>query len=362
VTFSPPADDGGGDITGYTVTATDITNSGNGGQTATGSDSPISVTGLVNGDSYTFSVTATNAAGTGPPSDASNTIQAGQAPTITSASSLTTAAGAAFTYPVTTTGAPLPAITVATGSSLPTGVALTDNADGTATLSGTDQVAVGHYTFGLQAANGISPDATQTFALTVQSLPTTSILVPSTGATLSGTAATLDASATNATNVEFLLFGGSFGFSPPVICTATPTAYGWLCSWNTTTVPNGSYTLVSYASGPGGNAASSGVGIKVKNPLPTTSILVPSEGATLSGSGSVLDASAMNATSVSFALFGGSYGRNGQVIGTATQTAYGWIYVWNTASVANGNYTLVSFAASPVGYTTSAGVAVIVHN
>ena len=77
--------------------------------------------------------------------------------------------------------------------------------------------------------------------------PTTSVLVPSNGATLSGTAATLDASASNAMSVEFRLFGGVFGYNAPVLCTATPTIYGWLCGWNTTTVPNGSYVLVSEA-------------------------------------------------------------------------------------------------------------------
>ena len=55
----------------------------------------------------------------------------------------------------------------------------------------------------------------------------------------------LDASATNAISVEFQLFGGVYGFYGPIICTATPTYYGWLCSWNTTTVPNGSYLLSS---------------------------------------------------------------------------------------------------------------------
>src|SRR5580698_2347968 len=113
--------------------------------------------------------------------------------------------------------------------------------------------------------------------------PTTSILVPSNGATLSGTAATLDASASNSTSVKFLLFGGSYGYNAPVLCTATLAYYGWVCSWNTTTVPNGSYTLVSEASGAGGTAYG-GVSITVNNPLPTSSVLIPSNGATLSGS------------------------------------------------------------------------------
>ena len=90
------------------------------------------------------------------------------------------------------------------------------------------------------------------------------MLIPSNGATLSGSTY-LDASASNATSVEFRLFGGIYGYNAPVICTATPTYYGWLCGWNTTTVPNGAYVLVSLATGSGGTAASPGVSITIKN-------------------------------------------------------------------------------------------------
>lgn len=76
VVFSAPASNGGSSITNYTATSSP------GSITASGSSSPIVVTGLSNGTSYTFTVTATNAIGTSSPSAASNSVTpaAGSAP------------------------------------------------------------------------------------------------------------------------------------------------------------------------------------------------------------------------------------------------------------------------------------------
>jgi Bacterial Ig domain len=193
-----------------------------------------------------------------------------------------------------------------------------------------------------------------------QLTPTTAVLLPSNGATVSGSQY-LDASASNATSVEFLLFGGVYGYAAPVVCTATPTYYGWLCSLNSTTVPNGSYLLLSEAFNSTGSTFSAGVGITVDNPPPTTNILIPSNGATLSGS-TTLDASASNATSVEFRLFGGSYGFAAPVVCTATLTYYGWVCGWNTTTVPNGSYTLLSEAFNSTGSAFSSGVNITVHN
>jgi outer membrane protein assembly factor BamB len=77
VSFVAP-DANGSPITNYTVSATDLSDPTNGGQNATDVASPITVTGLTNGDSYTFTVTATNTIGTGPPSDPSNSVAPGE--------------------------------------------------------------------------------------------------------------------------------------------------------------------------------------------------------------------------------------------------------------------------------------------
>jgi hypothetical protein len=67
VSFSAPAD-GGSPITQYKVTASP------GGQTATGAGSPITVGGLTNGTSYTFTISAANAAGESPQSPPSSAV------------------------------------------------------------------------------------------------------------------------------------------------------------------------------------------------------------------------------------------------------------------------------------------------
>lgn len=74
VSFEPPATNGGSPITDYTVTATDITRPWNGGQQASGTSTTITVPGLTHGDIYTFTVTATNKAGTSSASSPSNTV------------------------------------------------------------------------------------------------------------------------------------------------------------------------------------------------------------------------------------------------------------------------------------------------
>ena len=89
------------------------------------------------------------------------------APQITSRASDTVMVGSAFSYTVTSTGTPTPALSLSSGSTLPAGVTFTDNGDGTGTLAGTSSVAPGVYTFTLQADNGVSPNATQAFTLTL---------------------------------------------------------------------------------------------------------------------------------------------------------------------------------------------------
>jgi hypothetical protein len=71
VPFTAPSSDGGSAITSYTAISSPGGITGTISQSGSGS---ITVTGLTNGTAYTFSVTATNAIGTSPASDASSSI------------------------------------------------------------------------------------------------------------------------------------------------------------------------------------------------------------------------------------------------------------------------------------------------
>ncbi len=92
---------------------------------------------------------------------------------------------------------------------------------------------------------GVMADALQLPASsdTVYKVPT-GVLRPANGAVLSGTVV-LFALARAATQVQFTLTGR--GYHDTVVATGRPSSFGWLAYWNSTSVPNGTYTLESRA-------------------------------------------------------------------------------------------------------------------
>jgi YVTN family beta-propeller protein len=123
VAFSPPGSDGGTPITGYTAQCNEI--GGSGTASASGAGSPIVVSGLVNGVSYTCTVRANNAVGASQPSDVSDTVVPQMlpgAPTIGLATAGNASASVAFTPPANDGGQP---IFVYTATANPGGVTAT---------------------------------------------------------------------------------------------------------------------------------------------------------------------------------------------------------------------------------------------
>jgi trimeric autotransporter adhesin len=152
VEFLPPASDGGVAISEYTVTSTP------GSVTATGTSSPIVVTGLTSGTSYTFNVTATNTIGTSSPSQESNTATTDYinpntpgAPTIGTATETgTTTATVAFTAPASDGGY---AITSYTAIASPGGITGTLEQAESGTISITGLAPGSSYSFIVFATN-----------------------------------------------------------------------------------------------------------------------------------------------------------------------------------------------------------------
>ncbi len=137
----------------------------NGDGTATISGTASSGTG----GAYTLCLNATN--GVNPAGTQTFTLTVDQAPAITSAGNATFEVGSSGSFAVTATGSPAP--TFSETGALPGGVTLLPGG----TLSGTpDAGTSGTYPITITATNGVSPNATQSFTLTVKNGTATAVV------------------------------------------------------------------------------------------------------------------------------------------------------------------------------------------
>jgi hypothetical protein len=111
INWAAPTSPSGLPITSYTVVASP----GNQVQRTTDDSTAITMTGLTNGQKYTFTVTATNVAGTSPPSSSSGRVTVGVppgAPTAVQATPGDAQATISWTAPTTPSGLPIISYTV----------------------------------------------------------------------------------------------------------------------------------------------------------------------------------------------------------------------------------------------------------
>jgi hypothetical protein len=192
-----------------------------------------------------------------------------QSPSITSASSTSFVVGTAGSFTVTTTGNPAPAITES--GKLPSGVTFTDNGNGTATISGTPKTGTkGTYPITITASNGVSPNATQSFTLTVKYPTTLSVLIapsPDKVASALIVAAVLSADDSGGTVSFSVSFDG--GPSSPIASCQNKPVYLVVSDCIYTPTSQGTYTISASFSGDTSFAPSSG-SASVKTLLPTT--------------------------------------------------------------------------------------------
>jgi uncharacterized protein (TIGR02145 family) len=170
ITFTAPVSDGGSAITGYTVISSP------GGSTGTGSSSPITVSGLTNGSTYSFQVLATNINGNSDLSYASNSVTlptVPDAPIIGTAMAGNAQATITFSAPANDGGS---AITGYTATSSPSGFIATGTTSPITVTGLTNGTA---YTFTVTATNIIgtsSPSSASNFvtpAVSTVTNPTT---------------------------------------------------------------------------------------------------------------------------------------------------------------------------------------------
>ena len=187
ISFTAPVNTGGTSITGYTVTSSP------GSFTGTGTASPITVSGLTNGTAYTFTVTATNSAGTSVASAASNSVTPAGTQTIT------------FTNPGTQTYGTTPTLAATASSGLAVTFTSTTTGVCTVTSGGTlTFVTTGTCTINAdQAGNGSYPAApTVPQSFTVQPASQTITFTQPTAQSF-GTTPTLSAASTSGLTVTF---------------------------------------------------------------------------------------------------------------------------------------------------------------
>ncbi len=113
---------------------------------------------------YHFTLVAQN--GVGSPAQQSFTLTVDESPIFTSTASKTFAAGIPVSFAIATTGTPTAMLT--SQGTLPRGIRLVNNHNGTLTLIGTPaKGSQGSYTIVIAAVNGVAPAAVQHFTLTI---------------------------------------------------------------------------------------------------------------------------------------------------------------------------------------------------
>ena len=291
VGFTPPASNGGSPITGYTVTS-------NSGAFATGTASPITVTGLSNGTAYTFTVTATNAMGTGAASAASNSVTPVAPPVVTglSPTSGPTAGGTTMIL----TGTNFSGTTAVTfGATAATGFTVNSATQITATApAGTGTVDVRVTTAGGTSATSAADQFTYVNA------PTVSAVSPSSGPRTGGTTVVL--TGTNFAGTTAVTFGATAATGFTVNSATQITA----------TAPAGAGTVDVRVTTTGGTSATSAADRFTYVGAPTVSSISPSSGPATGGTTVTLTGTNFSGTT---AVTFGATAATGFTVNSATQ-------------------------------------------
>ena len=320
VAFTPPSG-GNGTITGYTVISSP------GGLTATGTTSPITVSGLTANTIYTFTVTATNSGGTSVASSASTSVTTiSGSPTIGTGTVLSsTAVNVAFTAP--------------SGTGNITGYAVTSSPGGLTGTGTTSPITVSGltantiYTFTVTATNSSGTSVASSASTSVTTRPSAPII------------GTTTVSSANSVSVPFIAPTEGDGTITGYIVTSSP---GGLTGTGTTSPitvsglsSNTIYTFTVTATNSGGTSVPSNASTAIT---------------TITGSPTIGTASVSSTTSVSVNFTAPS--GTGTIIGYTVTSSLGDIITGLSSPITVLGLTANTIYTFSVTATNSGGTSV----
>ena len=232
-------------------------------------------------------------------------------------------------------------------------------------------VSDGSYRITVHAWDAVGNDGSTYVSINVQNAdltpPTVTIQQPSNGAVLSNSVSIM-ASATDNEAVSYMkVFLTNSSGNTVQICNPSYGGSSLSCSWDSTTMPDGSYRITVHAwdTATPANDGSSYVSVTVRNAdttAPIVSIQQPSNGQTVSGSASIIASATDNVAVAYMKVFLTNSSGNTTQICDLKYNASSLACSWDSTATPNGSYTLTVHAWDVATNDGKAQVSITVNN